>query len=246
MSIDWIPLNAARDIPAKERGNRGFFPSFKVSGGIAKYESCLERDIFLVFHHAPDVTKFQHQPITISYQDKSGKTRKYTPDVYVEFKEGQKGLYEIKYEEERVKKSEKYQERWTAAKKWAEKRNIHFSILTEKDIRTSRWFNIWFTLGSSKCRSVDKIIPKLKKLIPEKGKRYEELCHLFAEDQGIEINKSAQIMFYAIYHGLVFVDTFSTKPLSNATFIRKSKKTVFPFRSLWEELNNDSDKRREN
>ncbi len=73
MSIDWIPLNAVRDIPAKERGNRGLFPSFKVPKGIARYESCLERDIFLVFHHAPDVIRFQHQPVTISYQNTIGK-----------------------------------------------------------------------------------------------------------------------------------------------------------------------------
>ena len=44
MSIDWIPKSAARVIQAKERGNRGFFPSSKVPNGIVEYESCLERD----------------------------------------------------------------------------------------------------------------------------------------------------------------------------------------------------------
>jgi len=45
MSTDWIPISAARSIPAKERGNRGLFPSPKVAEGIVEYESCLERDI---------------------------------------------------------------------------------------------------------------------------------------------------------------------------------------------------------
>ena len=90
MSIDWIPTGAARTIPAKERGNRGVFPSNKVIGGIIEYESCLERDFFLVCHHPPDVLKFQHQPMTISYLDENQKARKYTPDVYVEFEGGER------------------------------------------------------------------------------------------------------------------------------------------------------------
>ena len=100
MSIDWIPKGASRSIPAKERGNRGLFPSSKVPNGIVEYESCLERDFFLVCHHAPDVIKFQHQPVSISYKDKNQKSRTYTPDAFVEFAGGKKALFEIKYEDE--------------------------------------------------------------------------------------------------------------------------------------------------
>ncbi len=69
MSIDWIP---ARKITPKERGNRGIFPSHKVPSGFAGYESCLERDIILLLHHAPDVKRFQHQPKTIVYKNSKG------------------------------------------------------------------------------------------------------------------------------------------------------------------------------
>src|SRR5271157_1191376 len=120
MSIDWIPVGAARTIPAKERGNRGLFPSSKVPGGIVEYESCLERDFFLVCNHAPDVIKFQHQPVSISYTDQNQKVRKYTPDLYVEFEGGRKGLYEIKYEEEVREKGNKYQARWAATREWGQ------------------------------------------------------------------------------------------------------------------------------
>lgn len=237
MSIDWIPVGASRAIPAKERGNRGFFPSAKVPGGIVEYESCLERDFFLVCHHAPDVVKFQHQPVSISYQDKNQKARKYTPDVYVEFEGGMKGLFEVKYEEEVLAKGEKYEERWSAARDWGKARNILFSVLTEQNIRTPRWFNIWFTLGSSKCTTATSYVAKLTQVMPEAGERYDEICYLLSESAGLEVNKSAQVLCYAIYHGLVFLDSFSTKPIANNTIVRRKKgKNGMPFKPLWEDL----------
>lgn len=235
MSVDWIPKGASRSIPAKERGNRGLFPSSKVPNGIVEYESCLERDFFLVCHHAPDVIKFQHQPVSISYKDKNQKSRTYTPDAFVEFTGGKKGLFEIKYEDEVREKGEKYKERWVAAEEWAKKRNIVFSVITELKIRTPRWFNIWFTLGSSKCRLMDAYIRELIQLIPEKGERYNDICFLLSETLGIEINKAAQILCYGIYHGLVFLDIFSTRQLSNNSIIRKKRKKNLPsFKPLWD------------
>ena len=40
MSEDWIPNGYVRKITLKEKGNRGLFPSSKIIGGIAGYESC--------------------------------------------------------------------------------------------------------------------------------------------------------------------------------------------------------------
>ena len=237
MSIEWIPTGAARNIPAKEQGNRGIFPSIKVPGGFVEYESCLERDFFIECDHSPDVLKFQHQPITISYQNKDGIARKYTPDAFVEFKEGRSGLFEIKYESELAEKGQIYEERWGKAREWGAERKITFSVLTERVIRTPRWLNIWVTLGPSKCRSNDSYIAKLAALIPENGERYDELCYVLSESEGIGINKAAQILCYAIYHGLVFLDSFSTQQISNSTIIRpKKRKMASAFSALWDEL----------
>ncbi len=237
MSMDWIPVGAARTIPAKERGNRGIFPSSKVSGGIVVYESCLERDFFITCQHAPDVIRFQHQPITIMYRDKDQVTRKYTPDVYVEFEGGVKSLYELKYEEEVLENGEEYTERWDATREWGKARNISFSVLTEKNIRTPRWYNIWFTLGSSKCLPNSSHLSKLNQIVTEKGERYDEICYLLSESAGIEVNKSAQVLCYAIYHGLVFLDSFSTREITNVAIIRKkNRESGFPFSPLWEVL----------
>jgi putative transposase len=244
MSIDWIPTGAVRTIHAKERGNRGVFPSNKVIGGIIEYESCLERDFFLLCHHAPDVIKFQHQPITISYQCANQKMGRYTPDVFVEFKSGKKVLIEIKYEEEVIASGNKYEERWSAAQNWGKERNIEFLVITELQIRTPRWFNIWFTVGSSKCNNLDPYLPKLIQILSDAGNHYDETCYFLSESAGIELNKSAQIVCYAIYHGLVFVDSFSTKTISNTTVIRKKKdKNFIPFKPFWEDLKREDQKR---
>jgi len=234
MSIDWMPV---RKIPPKAKGNRGFFPSVKVPNGIVKYESQLERDLFLLFNHASEVKKFQYQPITVPYQDANGKRHKYTPDVYVEFENGLKVLIEVKYEDEVMEVGEKYEERWSAAEEWAMQRGLLFVILTDKSIRRERWINIWFTLGASKYAGNDKFIDDLNVLIPPEGLEYNTLCFDLAELLGVELGKAAQILCYAIYHGLVFVDTFSTHELSSKTIIRKRKSpTSVPFRPLWEEF----------
>lgn len=238
MDGNWIPAGAARGIPAKERGNRGIFPSTKVPGGILEYESCLERDFFVLCQHAPDVEQFQHQPVSISYVDGGGRTRKYTPDAYVKFSAaGRRALFEIKYEGEVLERRDHYEERWTAAENWARARNMTFAVVTEEQIRTPRWFNAWFTLGASKCRSVDTIVGKLLPLVPEQGERYDALCACFSQAEGIEITKAAQVLCYAIYHGLVFLDSFSTKTISNASVIRRKRPGIAPtFKSFWEEL----------
>jgi putative transposase len=237
MTIEWIPRGSTRQITAKEQGNRGYIPSDKVMGGIVEYESCLERDLFLVCNHAPDVVTFQHQPITINYTTRKGTARKYTPDVFIEFIDGDRFLIEVKYEAEVKGKGEKYRERWERAREWGTKRNVVFSILTEREIRTSRWYNVWFTLGASKSLSNDRYIPALTSLISVKGEKYGLLCSLLSESEGIALNKAAQIICYAIYHGLVFLDTFSVQQISNDSVIRKKHlKTSPAFKSLKAEL----------
>ena len=237
MSLDWIPTGPTRKIRANIQGNRGFFPTTKVPMGIIEYESCLERDAFLVFDHAPDVIFFQHQPVSIIYKDNQDMNRQYTPDVYVEFQSGVKFIFEIKYNAEAIEKSSFYEERWTKAREWCEKRGIQFSILTENEIRSPRWYNIWFTLGSSKENVKERDLSTLSTLIPTHGIEYEKLCHLLSETLSIPITKAAQILCYAIYHGLVFLDCFSTQRISNQAIIRKRKsKSDFPFCSLLEEI----------
>jgi len=234
MSIDWIP---SRKISVKERGNRGFIPTNKSPIGIIEYESCIERDFYLIAIHDPNVETIKYQPVSIFYADGKEKQKKYTPDSLVRFTDGTELLIEIKPDEEVRNNQNKYSTRWEAAKKWAIENGRIFIVITDKDIRTPRWFNIWFTLGASKCADNDKYINKLDLLIQPDGVEYNILCHKLSQTLDVEIGKAAQIICYAIYHGLVFVDTFSTRQLSSDTIIRKRIRDKKPvFRSFWQEL----------
>ena len=207
MSIDWIP---ARKIKPQVKGNRGYIPTRKNPSGIVQYESCLERDFLLLAIHDPSVTGIQHQPKTIIYQDKIGKSRKYTPDAYLEFRDGKRLLIEIKPSEEVKTNSAKFEDRWNAARIWADSNSMRFIIVTENEIRSPRWMNVWFTLGASKCRNNDQFVDKLDKITNAEGDSYNDLCFKVSESLGVEIGKAAQIICYAIYHGFVFVDEFSS------------------------------------
>src|SRR5271157_4558705 len=166
MSIDWIQK---RKINPKEMGNRGYIPTKKNPSGILMYESCVERDLFLKGIQDLHVIRIQHQPISIVYIDKSQNRRIYTPDAYLEFVDGKKLLVEVKLESEVDQNKEKYKERWDAASKWAEEHDTTFHVLTERHIRTPRLFNIWFTLGASKCIHNEDYMKSLNLLIPNEG-----------------------------------------------------------------------------
>jgi transposase len=169
--------------------------------------------------------------------DKSEKRRIYTPDAYVEFTDGKKILVEVKLESEVYQYKEKYKERWDAARKWAEENDAIFYVLTERHIRTPRFFNIWFILGASKCIQNADYMKSLNLLIPNEGIGYNILCQVLSRTLGIAIGKSAQVLCYAIYHGLVFVDSFSTEPLARSTIIRKNPDSSnIPFIPLWKEI----------
>jgi hypothetical protein len=171
MSVDWIPSHVidwepARKITPKEIGNRGIIPTEKNPTGVVEYESCIERDLFLLAIHGPSIKYILHQPITIDYVDSKGHSRRYTPDVLLESEDGTRLLVEIKSESELLNQQAKWRERWAHAENQAKEKGIHFQVLTEKQIRTPRWFNVWFTLGSSKCRDNAAFIHILDSSIP--------------------------------------------------------------------------------
>ncbi|NMC04857.1 MAG: DDE-type integrase/transposase/recombinase [Candidatus Lokiarchaeota archaeon] len=237
MSLDWIP---ARAITPKEKGNRGIIPTKKNQLGEVQYESCLERDLLLLAIHCPGVKLIHHQPETISYTDSKGKLRRYTPDVYLEFIDGNRYLIEVKYEEDIIANKSKYEERWEAARQHANNTAMKFIVLHEGQIRKPRWFNVWFTLGSSKCRTNDRYMDKINQIIPSTGVEYNSLCHILAKEFDVNLGKAAQIICFAIYHGLVYIENFSTKRLSAVTFIfgLTSIKTP-PFTLLYNDFNED-------
>ena len=121
--------------------------------GGAAYESSLERDLITLFQFDQKVEKVVTQPVTINYMDTSGKARRYTTDVLVQYRkdtvatEGFKDLLcEIKYRDELAEKFQELKPKFKAAIRYAKSQGWRFRLFTEKQIRTPYLFNARFLL----------------------------------------------------------------------------------------------------
>jgi hypothetical protein len=141
---EFDPVRKRRMI-MKSSSLSGIVPSTKNENGIW-FESALERDFALIVEHNPDVSFFEDQPLTIEYFF-DGKTRVYTPDFFVQFKDesGIKSwLCEIKFKSELREKFSKLKPRFKAAKEYCENEGWEFKIFTDEYIRTPFLENINF------------------------------------------------------------------------------------------------------
>lgn len=108
----------------------GRYPSRKLKRMVS-YQSHIERDFIylLEFHEA--VNTYKEQPLTIVYMD-GGKTRRYTPDFYMECS-GQGYLIECKHHEYlQVKKN---RVKWQAATEWCLQEGMLFHVVTGQQMR---------------------------------------------------------------------------------------------------------------
>ena len=234
-------LSSARKIPPSSRSNTGYVPSGKVSCGFASYESRLERDFYLLLNHDPSISQFQPQPETILWTNpERNQTRKYTPDVLVITALGKRFLFEIKMESNVRTNFLEYRSKWMAADVTAKKRGWKFGIVTEKMIRTPRLQNVWFCLGSSRAFQPDvrSAVGKLLCFVKEfrDGIGYRQLCMETAQNLGTPLEQAALLACYAIYHGLVYDDTFSTMSLDAKTVIRAVSQRTRCFSPLMDEI----------
>jgi hypothetical protein len=141
---EFDPVRKRRMI-MKSQSLSGIIPSSKNDKGIW-FESALERDFALLLENSPDVYFFEEQPLTIEYFFE-GKTRVYTPDFFVQFKDEtviKPWLCEIKFKSELRKKFSKLKPRFRAAQEYCQNENWDFKIFTEENIRTAFLENINF------------------------------------------------------------------------------------------------------
>src|SRR5271157_5223438 len=233
-------LKPARSIPLSTRANTGYIPSSKVSDGVASYESRVERDFYLLCNHDPSILQFQPQPMTIRWAGPDKKEHHYTPDVLVITAQGENYLVEIKEEAEIEANYETYRARWHAADESARQKGWEFRVITEQMIRTPRLRNIWFCLGASRAnlQEIRGDLDKLAGLLSEsvEGIEYRTLCVELARLLGIQVGQAERVVCYAIYFGLVWVDTFSTQVLNAATIVRPNLPLAPRFRPLLGEI----------
>lgn len=138
-------MTSSRKIPMNYRNVTGKYMSCKHSGGVAQFESTLERDLLILLNWNPYVESFLCQPITINYNDGS-KHRKYTPDLLVKYanKKQPPLLIEVKHRKDLKKDWAELKPKFRAAIHYAKQHNMRFKIMTEIEIRTQLLKNIVF------------------------------------------------------------------------------------------------------
>ncbi|MBX9798110.1 MAG: TnsA endonuclease N-terminal domain-containing protein [Burkholderiaceae bacterium] len=105
----------------------------------AGFESSLERDWLVALDFDPSARVIRVQPFSIYYEI-SGETRRYTPDVLVEYITPNGSVktivYEVKPQEELRDAWQNYHARFKAAVKFCRANGWRFKIVTEQHIRT--------------------------------------------------------------------------------------------------------------
>jgi hypothetical protein len=138
----------ARKIKTASRSITGAIPTLK-NKQPAEYESALEGDLFCLLEFDQEVASFECQPVTIHYEDASHKTRRYTPDALVFYKDAQTKpmLVETKYRADLWANWPTLKPKFRAALDYAHSNGWRFKILTEVEIRTPALYNARFLLG---------------------------------------------------------------------------------------------------
>jgi hypothetical protein len=116
------------------------------SGGMASFESSLERDWLVALDFDPAIKSILEQPFSLQYMFE-GKKRRYTPDVIAEFARPdgvETVVYEVKPREMLRVDWARHKAKFKAAIHYCRARGWRFKIVTEKEIRTSYLENAKF------------------------------------------------------------------------------------------------------
>lgn len=142
---------------------------------IKAYESTLERDLMEILWFDRNVLRFEEQPIEITFIDKDGKSRKYTPDVLVFYRPEvipteslSPMLCEVKYRKDLFEQWKDLKPKFHAARAYAKEKGWVFKIWTEKEIRTPYLYNVKFLRQYRKSQvsseQVDRLLTALREL----------------------------------------------------------------------------------
>ena len=136
----------ARIVPKNYRNLTGLVYNSRTHS-LSAFESSLERDYLLLLDFDPAVECYEEQPVTIKYDDCEGRLHRYTPDVFVRYRNDANAkpvLCEVKYRDDLRQHWAEYKAKFKAAHRYARERGWRFRLLTEREIRTPFLANVKF------------------------------------------------------------------------------------------------------
>jgi len=127
-----LPFHHTRNpVTHSGRGFRAKFFSNK-NGRMIRCESLLEFDCLHLFEFARQIESFAEQPISLNYR-LAGRSRRYTPDFVVHWRDGGGCYVEVKPAE--ILAAEQNPEKFEAIREWFAARGESFVVLTDRVIQ---------------------------------------------------------------------------------------------------------------
>ena len=120
----------------------GYFASYKNNNQIA-FESVMERDLFMILEFDDNVLKYEEQPIRV-YYPYNNKTRRYTPDVLITYKDNSQKLIEVKYASEFTTNKTLAEKISILKMYFLKEHSLIFELFTDEDIDTQYLDNLKF------------------------------------------------------------------------------------------------------
>lgn len=216
-NVQFQPQGPVRKVVPSHRSVTGSVPLF------GKYESTLERDLMEILRFDPNVEKFTPQPATIEYVDVSGKTRKYTPDGLVVFKETfslhiQPILFEVKYREDFRKDWRNLIRKFRAARSFSVMQGWRFVVFTEREIRTPYLANVKFLWQYLQRPVEQSVITHVLNILNDLGEADPELLLCALCSDAVNRAQFIPVIWYLVAVGLIDCDL--NQPLTMHTVIR--------------------------
>ncbi len=136
-----------RKIPKNYSNVTGIAAHSKAQGQ-AMFESTLERDFLMLLEFDKKVDSFEVQPIKLEWLNEHDKSRSYTPDVLVYYKNGKQipTLFEVKYRSDIKKNWQVLKPKFKAAIRFCKENGWKFKLITETEIRTAYLESVKFLL----------------------------------------------------------------------------------------------------
>jgi hypothetical protein len=210
-----------RDIPI---GNRAVTGTHARSG--TRYESSLERDFLELVMADPSVESVEGQPVRIEYLAGTGRKLSYTPDALVTYRpDPETGavrpplLCEIKYRGEFRTKFAELRPKILAARAFAKARGWTFKVVTDREIRTTKFSNLRFLSAFRDRAPENAIVDRICIALDRYGVCTPfELLRAISDDQ-FEQAAAIPTLWWMVAHGHVYADLSApltmNSPLSN-------------------------------
>lgn len=221
-----------RKVPTSRRSLTGAVASRR-DGRMVASESSLERDLLVLLDFDPAVERYEEQPVRIEYRDAGGRSRTYTPDVLVHFRQDIAPgspttplLYEVKYRRDLFDNWREIKPKVRAGRAYARERGWRFKIITEREIRTPYLENARFLRQYLRLQPGDGERRRLLDRLRETGESDPESLLLAIHPEPVKRAELLPALWHLVAAGEIHADLGRPLNMRSPIRVAASEKVV--------------------